>query len=137
MRLSTWVKDTWKHITIEKVIYSQGQELRVPEINVDLTVGIISTADKEEFSKLCFHYAPVGIIVDEIPDEYYEGRLLMTRNYLTKLLVRSPNSKVAEKYLNILERRDKAHWAKEQKETKLTTETGKTGTTAITFTVRE
>ena len=111
--LSSWLANNWTHITIEKIINNGKTVLTIPELNIDLTIGIISTSDKAEFSKLVFHLAPVGIIVDEISDEYYEGQLLLTRNYLTKLLIREPNSKVAEKYLNILERRDKAHWGKE------------------------
>lgn len=117
MKLSDWIKNNWKHVTIEKNIPNGSSVLTVNEINIDLTVGIISTSDKTEFSKLVFHLAPVGTIIDEISDEYYEGQLLLTRNYLTKLLIRSPNSKVAEKYLNVLERRDKAHWGKESKMT--------------------
>lgn len=113
MKLSEWVKNNWTHITIEKIINNGKTILTIPELNIDLTIGIISTSDKTEFSKLVFHLAPVGIIVDEISDEYYEGQLLLTRNYLTKLLIREPNSKVAEKYLNILERRDRTHWGKE------------------------
>lgn len=113
MKLSEWVKNNWTHITIEKIINNGKTILTIPELNIDLTIGIISTSDKAEFSKLVFHLAPVGIIVDEISDEYYEGQLLLTRNYLTKLLIREPNSKVAEKYLSILERRDRTHWGKE------------------------
>ncbi len=113
MKLSDWVKNNWTHITIEKIINNGKTVLTIPELNIDLTVGIISTSDKAEFSKLVFRLAPVGIIVDEISDEYYEGQLLLTRNYLTKLLIREPNSKVAEKYLSILERRDRTHWGKE------------------------
>lgn len=113
MKLSDWVKNNWTHITIEKIINNGKTVLTIPELNIDLTVGIISTSDKAEFSKLVFHLAPVGIIVDEISDEYYEGQLLLTRNYLTKLLIREPNSKVAEKYLSVLERRDRTHWGKE------------------------
>ena len=113
MKLSEWVKNNWTHITIEKIINKGKTILTIPEVNIDLTIGIISTSDKAEFSKLVFHLAPVGIIVDEISDEYYEGQLLLTRNYLTKLLIREPNSKVAEKYLSILERRDRTHWGKE------------------------
>ena len=113
MKLSEWVKNNWTHITIEKIINNGKTILTIPEVNIDLTIGIISTSDKAEFSKLVFHLAPVGIIVDEISDEYYEGQLLLTRNYLTKLLIREPNSKVAEKYLSILERRDRTHWGKE------------------------
>lgn len=117
MNLSDWLKNTWTHITIEKIMHNGKMTVTIPEVNIDLTIGIISTSDKREFSKLVFHLSPVGIIVDEIPDEYYEGQLLLVRNYLTKLLVRSPNSKVAEKYLNILERRDRAHWGRESKMT--------------------
>lgn len=113
MKLSEWVKNNWTHITIEKIINNGKTIITIPELNIDLTIGIISTSDKAEFSKLVFHLAPVGIIVDEISDEYYEGQLLLTRNYLTKLLIREPNSKVAEKYLSILERRDRTHWGKE------------------------
>lgn len=113
MTLSEWLKNSWKHITIEKTMSNGKITLTIPEVNIDLTIGIISTSDKAEFSKLVFHLAPVGTIIDEISDEYYEGQLLLTRNYLTKLLVREPNSKVADKYLNILSLRDKAHWGKE------------------------
>ncbi len=115
MTLFDWLKNIWTHITIEKIISNGKTVLTIPEINIDLTVGIISTSNKEEFSKLVFHLAPVGIIIDEISNDYYEGQLLLVHNYLTKLLIREPNSKVAEKYLNILERRDKAHWGKESK----------------------
>jgi hypothetical protein len=136
--MSKWLKDTWKHVAIHTKIYKQGQgELSIPEINVELSIGLISTGSKEEFSKLVFHLAPLGIIVDEIDDEYYEGQLLKLRNLLTRELIRSPNSKIAEKYLNVLERRDRAHWAKETKETKVTATDSKGSTMDVTFTVVE
>ena len=113
MTLSEWLTNSWKHITIEKMMTNGKITITIPEVNIDLTIGIISTSDKAEFSKLVFHLAPVGTIIDEISDEYYEGQLLLTRNYLTKLLIREPNSKIAEKYLNILSLRDKSHWGKE------------------------
>jgi hypothetical protein len=115
MTLSSWLKDNWKHIAIKEV---QGT-LRVNPLNVDLTVGLLSTNSKEEFQKLVFHLAPVGIIVDEIPDEYYEGQLLKLRNMLTKILITEPNFRQADKWLKLLERRDKDHWSEQSKKTEV------------------
>lgn len=112
MKLSEWLDKNYKHVTL----YRQIDTLAVPEINVDLTVGMISTANKEEFKKLCFNYVPVGTIIDEIEDEWYEVKLLAVRNYLTKRLLIDKNSR---HYLDILERRDKERWSKEQKQLKV------------------
>lgn len=112
MKLTEWLDKNYKHVTL----YRQIDTLAVPEINVDLTVGMISTANKEEFKKLCFNYIPVGTIIDEIDDEWYEVKLLAVRNYLTKRLLIDKNSR---HYLDILERRDKDRWAKEQKQLKV------------------
>ncbi len=129
MTLSSWLKDNWKHIAIKEV---QGN-LRVNPLNVDLTVGLLSTNSKEEFQKLVFHLAPVGIIVDEIPDEYYEGQLLKLRNMLTKILITEPNFRQADKWLKLLERRDKDHWSEQSKKTELTA-TSKDNNLTVTFT---
>ena len=115
MTLSSWLKDNWKHIAIKEV----NGTLRVNPLNVDLTVGLLSTNSKEEFQKLVFHLAPVGIIVDEIPDEYYEGQLLKLRNMLTKILITEPNFRQADKWLKLLERRDKDHWSEQSKKTEV------------------
>lgn len=115
MTLSSWLKDNWKHIAIKEV----NGTLRVNPLNVDLTVGLLSTNSKEEFQKLVFHLAPVGIIVDEIPDEYYEGQLLKLRNMLTKILITEPNFRQADKWLKLLERRDKDHWSEQAKKTEV------------------
>lgn len=129
MTLSSWLKDNWKHIAIKE---SCGN-LRVNPLNVDLTVGLLSTNSKEEFQKLVFHLAPVGIIVDEIPDEYYEGQLLKLRNMLTKILITEPNFRQADKWLKLLERRDKDHWSEQSKKTELTA-TSKDNNLTVTFT---
>lgn len=99
---------------------------------MDLTVGLISTDSKEAFAKLCFHYAPVGTIIDDIEDEWYESKVLAVRNMLTKKLLVDPRCKT---YLDILERRDKERWSKEQKSTqvKATTNEG----ISLEFTVVE
>lgn len=38
---------------------------------------------------------------------------------LTKMLMEEPNHKMADRYLNILERRDRTHWLKESKQLKV------------------
>ena len=115
MKLSEWISNNFKHVTFDENIGN----LHVPKINVDLTYGLLSTETKEEFKKLVFHLAPVGIIVDDIPDEFYEGKILLVRNMLTKMLMEEPNHKLADRFLNILERRDKTHWSKDQKQLKV------------------
>ena len=115
MTRSEWLAKNFTHVTFDECVGN----LRVPKINVDLTYGLISTESKEEFSKLVFHLMPPGTVVDEIPDEFYEGKILLLRNMLTKMLMEEPNHKMADRYLNILERRDKNHWSKESKQLKV------------------
>lgn len=114
MTLTEYLEQNFKHITLSTQILSKGTTLSVPEINVDLTVGLISTDNKDEFKKLVFNYIPVGTIIDEIDDDWYETKLLAVRNMLTKKLLTDPRAK---SYLDILERRDKARWSKDAKQT--------------------
>lgn len=115
MTRSEWLAQNFKHVTFDENVGN----LRVPKVNVDLTYGLISTENKEEFSKLVFHLMPAGTVVDEISDEFYEGKILLLRNMLTKMLMEEMNHKMADRYLNILERRDKTHWSKDQKQLKV------------------
>ncbi len=116
MLLTDWLKQNFTHITLNTTINNKGTILNVPEINVDLTVGLISTDSKESFAKLCFHYAPVGTIIDEIDSEWYESKVLAVRNMLTKKLL---NDTRCKQYLDILERRDKERWSKDTKQTQV------------------
>lgn len=115
MKISEWISKNFTHVTFEDTIGT----LKVPKVNIDLTYGLLSTENKEEFQKLVFHLAPVGIIVDDIPTEFYEGKMLLLRNMLTRMVMEEPNHKMAERFLNVLERRDKAHWSKENKQLKV------------------
>lgn len=115
MTRSEWLEQNFKHVTFDENVGN----LRVPKVNIDLTYGLISTENKEEFSKLVFHLMPAGTVVDEIPDEFYEGKILLLRNMLTKMLMEEMNHKMADRYLQILERRDKSHWSKESKQLKV------------------
>ena len=103
MTLTEWLDKTFKHVTIDETIGT----LTVPKINIALTIGLISTSNKEEFKELCFNYVPVGTIIDEIDDDWYKRKVLLVRNILTEKLL---TDKRAKHYLDILERRDKEHW---------------------------
>lgn len=115
MTRNEWIKQNFTHVTFTENVGS----LRVPKINVELTYGLLSTEDYDEFQKLVFHVMPAGTIVDDIDREFYEGKLLLLRSMLTRMLMEEPNNRMAERYLNVLERRDKAHWGKEQKQLKV------------------
>ncbi len=136
MKLSEWCEQNFTHVTFDEYIGN----LKVPKVNVELTYGLLSTEDKKEFQKLVFHLAPTGVIVDTISDEFYEGKILLLRNKLTKMLMEEPNHKLADRFLNILERRDKNHWAKDKKVTEIKAESTDANNSSpfnITFTVKE
>lgn len=137
MKLSEWTEQNFKHVTFEENIGN----LKVPKINVELTYGLLSTETKEEFQKLVFHLAPVGTIIDSISNDFYEGKLLLLRNMLTRMVMEEPNHKMADRFLNVLERRDKNHWAKDKKVTEIKAESvpdnNNNSPFNITFTVKE
>ena len=116
MTINEWLNENFKHITLYDTIVKAGNILKVPEINTDLTVGLISTNNKEEFAKLVFNYVPVGTIIEPIDDDWYECKLLAVRNMLTKRLLTDGK---ARHFLDILERRDKERWSKEPKQLKV------------------
>lgn len=113
MTLTLWLEQNFTHVTLDTVIHGKNNSnIKVPEHNVDLTIGLISTSSKQEFAKLAFNFVPVGTIIDTIDDEWYESKVLLVRNMLTKALL---TDKRARHYLDILERRDAQHWADQNK----------------------
>lgn len=119
MTLQDFLNNNFKHITLDTMIKNpNGSIITVPQVNVDLTIGIISTNNKEEFAKLAFHYAPAGTIIEPLDDDWYETRVLLVRNLLTSKLLKDQR---ARHYLDILARRDKDHWVdtSKQKEVKV------------------
>ena len=109
MTRNDWIKQNFTHVTFTEAVGN----LRVPKINVELTYGLLSTENYDEFQKLVFHLMPAGTIVDDIDPEFYEGKVLLLRNMLTRMLMEEANAKMAQRYLDILERRDKTHWSKD------------------------
>ena len=111
LNLDKWVKNNFTRIQIfNNVELKNGMQVS-NKLNRDLTLGLLSTDNVVEFRDLCFLYAPVGTIKTDISEEYYNERVLLLRNELTKLLFDTDNRTLAEKYLKILEKRDKNHWA--------------------------
>lgn len=109
MTRNDWIKQNFTHVTFTESVGT----LRVPRINVELTYGLLSTENYDEFQKLVFHLMPSGTIVDDIDPEFYEGKVLLLRNMLTRMLMEEANAKMAQRYLDILERRDRSHWSKD------------------------
>lgn len=120
MTLQDYLNNNFKHITLDTMIKNpNGSIITVPQVNVDLTIGIISTNNKEEFAKLAFHYAPAGTIIEPLDDDWYETRVLLVRNLLTSKLLKDQR---ARHYLDILSRRDKEHWQDTSKQKELKVE---------------
>ena len=123
MYLSEFLKDNFKRIQFfDSVEINNGVTIK-NTLNRNLTLGLLSTNNKDEFRDLAFHYAPVGFIKDDIEDSYYNDKLLLLRNELTKLLFDEKNRSIAEKYIKILEKRDKEHWFTDNKSTIVQAET--------------
>lgn len=123
MYLSEFLKDNFKRIQFfDSVEINNGVTIK-NTLNRNLTLGLLSTNNKDEFRDLAFHYAPVGCIKDDIDDSYYNSKLLLLRNELTKLLFDEKNRSIAEKYIKILEKRDKEHWFTDNKSTIVQAET--------------
>ena len=132
LHLSEWLKENFKRIQFfDSVEIVNGVTVK-NTLNRNLTLGLLSTNNKDEFRDLSFHYAPVGTIKDDISEEYYNDKILLLRNELTKLLFDESNKALAEKYIKILEKRDKDHWYTDAKATVVSAATKDT-TLNITF----
>lgn len=115
--LRAWVEETFKHVTLCDYMQSSknpASTIKIPEINIDLTIGLISTEDIKEFRDLCFSYAPVGTIKDDLDKEWYELKMLRVRQLLSKMLISEKSKALADKYLKVLERRDRKRWAEQK-----------------------
>ena len=138
MLLSDWVYETFTHVTMctERVDPKNNSVVRIPEICRDLTVGLISTDSAEEFRDLCMSFAPVGTIKNDLDLEWYNMRMLRVRQMLSKMLLDEKNRSIAQKYLEVLERRDRSHWRKDTgKSVEMSQDNGNGTVTNITFRV--
>lgn len=119
MTLSEWTENNFTTIELSPELKtmkaSNGSVIsRMPsKIDVELTAALLSCSNIDEFKRVAFHFAPVGIIVDDIDEDFYKDKLLLLKTELTKTLLQPGSNKaLAIRYLDILERRDSANWAK-------------------------
>jgi hypothetical protein len=119
MTLSEWVENNFTNIELspelKQMKASNGSVIsRMPSrIDLELTAALLSCSNIDEFKRVAFHLAPVGIIVDDLQEDFYKDMLLLLKTELTKILLQPGSNKaLAMRYLDILERRDSANWAK-------------------------
>lgn len=113
--LSGWLELNYKHVTLENTIMQGTKRLVVPQSNVELSIALLSTDNVIDWARVAFHWAPAGTIIDKVPVKYYEEKVLLLRQLLTKKLLLDPDNKLAQRYLQILERRDAERWAQKNK----------------------
>lgn len=113
--LSGWLDLNYKHVTLSTSLVEDGKRLVVPQSNVELTIALLSTDNVVDWARVAFHWAPAGTIIDKVPVKYWEEKVLLLRQLLTKELLQNPDNKLAQRYLQILERRDADRWAQKTK----------------------
>lgn len=113
--LSSWLDLNYTHVTLTTNLSTGAKVLICPQHNVELTIALLSTDNVADWARVAFHWAPVGTIIDHVPLSYYEEKVLLLRQLLTKELLLNPDNKLAQRYLQILERRDADRWAQKNK----------------------
>lgn len=109
--MSSWLDLNYTHVTLDQHITQDGKRLVCKPFCVELTMALLSTDNVADWAKVALHFAPAGTIIDKVPIDYYEQKVLLVRQLLTKKLVTDPDNKMAQRFLNILERRDADRWA--------------------------
>lgn len=79
-----------------------------------ISLGAISSNDAKEWYLVCRLNAPVGTILEDYDETYWENKynevVSLCRLELTKALLQERNMKSAKVLLDILTKRDKEHW---------------------------
>ena len=113
--LSGWLEINYTHVTLDRNITDGSKRLVVPQFQVELTIALLSTDNVADWARVAFHWAPTGTIIDKVPVKYWEEKVLLLRQLLTKKLLLDPDDRLARRYLQILERRDSDRWAEKKK----------------------
>lgn len=141
-----WTKDTLKDgvelWNDEKIINQNGATLKRSTRRLrEICLGVISANTAEEWYRICRLNAPAGTIIEPFIEdlwiELFNDTTALVRNELTKCLLKERAAKSAQTLLGILERRDKPHWSKEQKETKVSATTADGTAMNVTFSIME
>lgn len=113
--LSGWLEINYTHVTLDRNITEGSKRLVVPQFQVELTIALLSTDNVADWARVAFHWSPAGTIIDKVPVKYWEEKVLLLRQLLTKKLLLDPDDRLARRYLQILERRDSDRWAEKKK----------------------
>lgn len=113
--LSGWLEINYTHVTLDRNINDGSKRLVVQQFQVELTIALLSTDNVADWARVALHWAPAGTIIDKVPVKYWEEKVLLLRQLLTKKLLLDPDDRLARRYLQILERRDADRWAEKKK----------------------
>lgn len=90
-----------------------------------ISLGAISSNDSKEWYLVCRLNAPVGTILEDYDETYWENKynevVSLCRLELTKALLQERNMKSAKVLLDILTKRDKEHWSDTSKQISIDT----------------
>ena len=106
----------------------------------DMSLGLVSSSNAEEWYRICRLSCPAGTIIEHYDDtwvELFNDNVALVRNELTKMLLRERANKSAKTLFDILERRDKFHWAKDDTKTATATINKETNDIVVKFEVKE
>ena len=122
MKLYDYVKDLFKdgpelwqdekYITNSKGIQIKRDTKRLR----DMSLGLVSSSNAEEWYRICRLNCVPGTVIEDYNDnwvELFNDNVALVRNELTKMLLRERGNKSAKTLFDILERRDKLHWGKD------------------------
>lgn len=145
MTLLEWVKDVFKNNEVElfedeKTIIKNGMTIFRNVKNVhDLSLGIVAANDASEWYRCCRLHCPVGTIIEDFDpvvwNELFDDVSSLVRNALVKTLLKERFAKSAKTLLDLMERRDKAHFAKEDQKISAKVSSGDKQNLSLEFTV--
>ena len=145
MTLLEWVKSVFKNNEVElfedeKTIIKNGMTICRNVKNVhDLSLGIVTANDASEWYRCCRLHCPVGTIIEDFDpavwNDLFDDVSTLVRNALVKTLLKESFAKSAKTLLDLIERRDKAHFAKEYQKISAKVTSGEQQNLSLEFTV--
>ena len=145
MTLLEWIKSVFKNNDVElfddeKTIVKNNMTIRRDvKILHNLSLGIVASNNAEEWYRCCRLHCPVGTIIEEYnEDEWndlFDDVSTLVRNALVKTLLKERFAKSAKTLLDLMERRDKAHFAKEDQKISAKVTSGEQKNLSLEFTV--
>ena len=145
MTLLEWVKSVFKNKEVElfedeKIIIANGMTIHrdVKKLH-ELSLGIVTANDASEWYRCCRLHCPVGTIIEDFDpavwNDLFNDVSSLVRNALVKTLLKERFAKSAKTLLDLMERRDKAHFAKEDQKISAKVTSGEQQNLSLEFTV--